>query len=117
MVRTFLITLFFIQNVCYATDQTTLRLVQGYPKETYKHSRLGQPYLAGVEVQIRNAGTITAEDITVTATLPGGTRQKLSGPSSIEKNMKATYSADLWIQNPPKQKVIVDFSCINCRNR
>jgi hypothetical protein len=85
----------------------------GAPKGTFEYGRL--IYLNAVEVSVRNVGTVTASGIQVTATLPNGEKQQLSGPTELEKNRTAVYRASTSIAIVNAREIEASITCSNCR--
>ena len=105
-----------IVNEACAQEVATLRVI-GRPKGVKSISPSGQSYLSSVEVEVMNVGQIPAQMIQVIATLPSGERVLLEGPKNIESNDRSLYTKKIKVLNPPRQDILAEVRCANCRNR
>ena len=94
-------------------ELTTLRTV-GAPKGQFQSSSSGA-MLGKTEVSVRNVGDVAATGVTVAVEVPGGKQASLSGPSTLNPNQTATYSADVSERIISTQKLKAVVACDNCR--
>ncbi|HQH26953.1 MAG TPA: hypothetical protein PLP17_06105 [Oligoflexia bacterium] len=92
--------------------ETTLRIV-GAPRATF--SEILIPRVESVSVDVRNAGDVAAQDISVTAVLPDGQTLQLQGPDSLPRNKTATYSIRCYEAVTSNKKITARATCSNCR--
>ncbi len=97
---------------------TRLRVI-GKPKGEFYHFdewRVGNYLMLGkVDVEVRNVGDVTAENITVTASVPSGGSVNLRGPASLTRNTAAHYSAEVHERVKSQSNISAKATCSNCR--
>ncbi len=101
---------------CLAVDKEMLNKtnvrVLGDPQGTFRRSRALT--LVFVEVEARNVGSVNAENVQVTALVPGGQKVALKGPAVLEPNKVGKYTADANHPIVSTQKLKAEASCSNC---
>jgi uncharacterized repeat protein (TIGR01451 family) len=94
-----------------AARKTTLR--SEIPKGTF--SRGNVTTLTHVEVRVRNAGSVEAQNIKVTALIPGGASLQLHGPRTLGAGDTATFSAATSQVITVAGNIQMEQTCDNCR--
>lgn len=95
-----------------STKLTTLRERQ--PQGVFKNIG-GVTYIVDGNVEVRNVGTVPAENVRVMLELPEGAAKQLRGPSTIPPNKTITYRSRLFDIMTSTKKLKVSTSCSNCR--
>ncbi len=90
------------------------RLRARRPEGLFTHGSKGL-MMRSAHTEVRNVGSVTAENIQVFVVLPGGARVKMTGPSSLMRNAEAIYTADQETQMTREGRLRVEMSCDNCR--
>jgi len=67
-----------------------------------------------IEANVRNSGRVTANDITVTAIVPGGKRIELTGPTELKRNKTAKYTYEESESLSRTGRIKVEMTCSNC---
>ena len=108
-------------NTCFAADSkeelteelTTVR-IQSEPELTF--SKQKKNLNVHIKLTARTVGSVDAEDVEISAKLPGGEAVLLEGPLTIKPNKKAEYLIDhSYMLTTKSQKVTAKASCSNCR--
>ncbi|MCB0345297.1 MAG: ankyrin repeat domain-containing protein [Bdellovibrionales bacterium] len=71
--------------------------------------------LKSAHAEVRNVGSVKADNIQVYLILPGGVRVKMSGPSTLRRNAEAIYVLEQDTQMTREGRLRVDLLCDNCR--
>lgn len=85
----------------------------GSPEATWSVAS-GVTQIKHLQVEIRNLGSQTAEDIAVSAILPGGQSVQLKGPQTLEKNKTGAYINDGVANTAHQGSIKVLIECSNC---
>lgn len=91
--------------------KTRLRVV-GKPQGTWRKRR--GLTLEKVKLDVRNVGSIEAEDIKVLVEVPGGELIELSGPETLAPNKAGTYTAEPWEDIVREGELKPKLICSNC---
>jgi hypothetical protein len=96
-----------------SAEQTTLRQV-GSVEGTFTNGA-GILSVENINATFRNVGEVTAESISVTATLPDGKAIALKGPESLERKKSGTYTSTGAEPVSSNKKLKASATCDNCR--
>lgn len=99
--------------IAEGNNLTTLRVVEK-PKIAMVTGR--RQASLHVEAVVRNVGDFEAEAISVSAVLPDGSTVALSGPKTLKRNEKQTYTGMGQNVLVDPTKVRLTTECRNCRN-
>lgn len=91
---------------------TTLRLV-GAPKGIWEYGT--GITLRRVSVELRNVGSVVAEQVVVYVQVPGGKEIVLQGPSALPPNKVGSYHAEVGVAVQSSEILRARVACANCR--